>query len=144
VYDARREATAPLEAAGATRAADLGALARDARVVFTSLPDDRAVEAVLLGADGHGGLMAGARPGDVVFDLSTVAPDSTRRLAARAAVGGVRLIDAPVSGSMSGAAAGTLAVMLGATAETSRRTSRSRAPSARTSSIWARSGAGTS
>ncbi|MBI4255298.1 MAG: NAD(P)-dependent oxidoreductase [Candidatus Rokubacteria bacterium] len=59
-------------------------------------------------------LPAGARAGDVVFDLSTVSPGSTRRLAARAAERGVTLIDAPVSGSVSGARAGTLAVMIGA------------------------------
>ncbi len=110
-YDARPEATARLESLGARRAGSLAALARDVRVTLTSLPDESVVEAVVLGADG---LMAGARPGDVIFDLSTVSPDSTRRLARRIAERGVRLIDAPVSGSVSGAAAGTLAIMLGA------------------------------
>lgn len=64
------------------------------------------------------GLLNGAQRGDVVFDLSTVSPESTRRLAERAAAAGVRLVDAPVSGSVSGARAGTLAVMIGADAET--------------------------
>lgn len=117
VYDVRPEATAPLEALGAIRATDLPALARAVRVTLTSLPDDRVVETVLFGGSGGDGLMAGAEPGDVIFDLSTVSPGSTRRLARRAAERGVRVIDAPVSGSVSGAAAGTLAVMLGATAD---------------------------
>lgn len=108
VFDARPEATAELERQGARRAADLPALARAVRVTLTSLPNDAIVEAVILG------LLAGARAGDVVFDLSTVSPGSTRRLAARAAERGVTLIDAPVSGSVSGARAGTLAVMIGA------------------------------
>lgn len=114
VFDLSREATAPLEQQGATRAADLPSLARAARVVFTSLPDERAVEAAVVGTVAAPGLLAGAQAGDVVFDLSTVSPESTRRLAARAAEAGVRVIDAPVSGSVSGAVAGTLAVMVGA------------------------------
>jgi 3-hydroxyisobutyrate dehydrogenase-like beta-hydroxyacid dehydrogenase len=116
VYDLDPAATAPLEALGATRASDLPSLARETRVTLTSLPDARAVEAALLGRPGTPGLLAGARTGDVVFDLSTVGPESTHRLARRAAERGVRLIDAPVSGSVSGAEAGTLAVMIGAPA----------------------------
>ena len=114
VYDARREATSELERLGATRAADLPSLAGVVRMTLLSLPNERVVEAVVLGAPGAPGLLAGAQPGDLVFDLSTVSPDSTRRLAALAADRGVRLIDAPVSGSVSGARAGTLAVMIGA------------------------------
>jgi 3-hydroxyisobutyrate dehydrogenase len=115
VFDLRPEATAPLEALGARRAADLPSLAREVRVTLMSLPDARAVEAALWG---QAGLMEGARPGDVVFDLSTVGPESTRAQHARMAERGVRLIDAPVSGSVSGAEAGTLAVMIGADAAT--------------------------
>jgi 3-hydroxyisobutyrate dehydrogenase-like beta-hydroxyacid dehydrogenase len=114
IFDLSREATAPLEALGAARADDLPALARAVRVTLLSLPDARAVEAAVFGASTASGLMHGARAGDVIFDLSTVGPDSTRRLAARCAERSVRLVDAPVSGSVSGAEAGTLAVMIGA------------------------------
>lgn len=114
VFDLEPAATAPLEALGAHRAADLASLARAVRVTLMSLPDARAVEAALFGA---AGLMDGARSGDVVFDLSTVGPASTVAAHARMAERGVQLIDAPVSGSVSGAEAGTLAVMIGATAE---------------------------
>jgi 2-hydroxymethylglutarate dehydrogenase len=114
VFDLSPEATAPLEALGAARADDLPALARAVRVTLLSLPDARAVEAAVFGASPASGLMDGARAGDVIFDLSTVGPDSTRRLAGRCAERGVRLADAPVSGSVSGAEAGTLAVMIGA------------------------------
>ena len=112
VWDVRREATSALERLGAARAANLEALARTVRVTFMSLPNDDIVQSVVAG---DGGLLAGAREGDVIFDLSTVSPGSTKRLAERAAKRGVRVIDAPVSGSVSGAAAGTLAVMVGAT-----------------------------
>jgi 2-hydroxymethylglutarate dehydrogenase len=114
VFDLSPAATAPLERSGATRAADLPALAGSVRVTLLSLPDARAVEAALFGSPGAPGLMAGAKSGDFIFDLSTVGPASTRSLAAKTARQGVRLVDAPVSGSVSGAEAGTLAVMIGA------------------------------
>ncbi len=116
VFDVRAEATAPLEALGARRASGLAAVAASAEVTLTSLPNDAIVEEVLFGSTANPGLIAGASAGHVVFDLSTVSPDTTRRLAARAAERGVRLIDAPVSGNVSGAVAGTLAVMIGAPA----------------------------
>ncbi len=116
VFDARAEATVPLEKLGARRAPDLPAVAAAVEVTLTSLPNDAIVEKVLFGSGGTPGLIAGGRAGHVVFDLSTVSPDTTRRLAIRAAERGVRLIDAPVSGSVSGAVAGTLAVMIGAPA----------------------------
>lgn len=112
VWDVRPEATAALERLGAKRAAGLKTLAETVRVTLMSLPNDDIVENVVAG---DGGLLAGAREGDVIFDLSTVSPGSTKRLAERAAKHGVRVIDAPVSGSVSGAVAGTLAVMVGAT-----------------------------
>jgi 3-hydroxyisobutyrate dehydrogenase-like beta-hydroxyacid dehydrogenase len=114
VFDLSPQATAPLEALGAARATDLPALGRAVRVTLLSLPDARAVEAAVCGTGSVPGLMDGARSGDVIFDLSTVGPASTRRLAVRCAERGVRLIDAPVSGSVSGAEAGSLAVMIGA------------------------------
>jgi 2-hydroxymethylglutarate dehydrogenase len=117
VWDVRPEATAELERLGATRARDLKSLAESVRVTCTSLPHDGIVQAVVAGEPGREGLLAGARSGDVIFDLSTVSPASTKRLAAQALARGVRLIDAPVSGSVSGAAAGTLAVMIGAPAD---------------------------
>ncbi|HEV8458141.1 MAG TPA: NAD(P)-dependent oxidoreductase [Methylomirabilota bacterium] len=117
VFDLQPEATAPLEALGATRAPDLPTLARVVRVTLLSLPDQLAVEAALFGRDRIPGLMASAQPGDVIFDLSTVGPETTRGLAARCRKHGVTLIDAPVSGSVAGARAGTLAVMIGASAE---------------------------
>jgi 3-hydroxyisobutyrate dehydrogenase-like beta-hydroxyacid dehydrogenase len=71
----------------------------------------------LLGTATQRGLLDGAKAGDVVLDLSTVSPQSTVRLARRAAERGVTLIDAPVSGSVSGAVSRTLAVMVGAQSE---------------------------
>jgi 2-hydroxymethylglutarate dehydrogenase len=116
VWDVRPDATAELQRMGARRAEDLQSLAREVRLTLLSLPTEDVVERVVLGEPGRPGLVAGARQGDVVIDLSTVSPGSTRRLAARAAEHGLRLVDAPVSGSVSGAQAGTLAIMVGAPA----------------------------
>ena len=118
VYDRRPDATVELERRGATRAADVVALGREVRATLLSLPDERVVETVVFGDRPGTGLVDGAQPGDVIIDLSTVSPASTRRLAARTAERGVTLIDAPVSGSVGGARAGTLAVMVGASEET--------------------------
>ena len=120
VFDRRPEATAELERRGARRAADLVGLGREVRATLLSLPDERVVEAVVFGERPGAGLVDGAHPGDVVIDLSTVSPGSTRRLAARMAERGVTLIDAPVSGSVGGARAGTLAVMIGASEDAAR------------------------
>ena len=117
VFDIDPQATQPLEALGATRAADLPSLAASVRVTLMSLPDDAVVERVLFGGPGHRGLVDAAQAGDVVIDLSTVSPESTTRFAQRAGERGVKIVDAPVSGSVSGAIGRTLAVMVGATAD---------------------------
>jgi 2-hydroxy-3-oxopropionate reductase len=74
------------------------------------VPDAPDVEAVLLGPDG---VSAGARPGLVVVDMSTISPVATRRMAERLAEVGVTMLDAPVSGGTVGAEAGTLSIMVG-------------------------------
>lgn len=75
--------------------------------LLLSLPDSAAVEAVMEE------VFAAPRPGRLVIDTSTAAPDSSRRLQARAAAVGEGFVDAPVSGGPAGAAAGRLLVMLG-------------------------------
>jgi 2-hydroxy-3-oxopropionate reductase len=87
VYDTRPEATRPLETLGARRAPDLPTLAGEVRGVLLSLPDETVVSAVVLGAGGSPGLLEGARPGDVIFDLSTVSPAGWRRGRPSAACG---------------------------------------------------------
>ena len=62
---------------------------------------------------GKEGLLAGARTGTVIVDLSTNSPEVVRALAALAAEDGVTLLDAPVSGGVAGARKATLAVMVG-------------------------------
>jgi len=84
--------------------------ARDADVVITIVSDTPDVEAVILGDEG---VIHGARPGAVVIDMSTISPAVTRRIAADLAARGIAMLDAPVSGGVTGAIEGTLSIMAG-------------------------------
>ncbi len=98
------------EACGATAAASLADLARRADIILMSLPDSHVVEAVVEGPDG---LIANARAGQVVVDLSTAAASSTIRLAQRFAECGASYVDAGISGGAAAAEKGTLTLMVG-------------------------------
>jgi len=96
---------------GAVLAASPADLARRVEVLCLCVSDDRAVEEVVLGAQG---IASAGAAGLVVADNSTIHPAATRSIAARlAAVGGGSWVDAPVSGGPAGARAGTLAVFAG-------------------------------
>ncbi len=110
VYDLAPEATAPLEEAGAERAASVREVGERADTVFLSLPGPPEVEAVV---EGEGGLLAALGAGKILVDLSTNSPRLVARLAAAAAERGVGFLDAPVSGGVRGARKATLAVMVG-------------------------------
>jgi 3-hydroxyisobutyrate dehydrogenase-like beta-hydroxyacid dehydrogenase len=81
-----------------------------ADVSLTTLADDAAVRAVY---GGENGLLAGARPGAVLVDLSTVTPTTIRSFATTAAERRVGLLDSPVSGSVALAESGGLTLMVG-------------------------------
>jgi 3-hydroxyisobutyrate dehydrogenase len=101
----------PLRALGAHVAATPREAATGADIVFLNLLDEAAAEAVALGPDGIAAAPAAPR---LVVDHSSLAPAATRRIAAAlAAANGTRWVDAPVSGGVAGAEAGTLAVMAG-------------------------------
>ena len=110
VHDARREAAAPHLAKGATWADSPRAVARASELVLTSLPGPKEVEAVALGPDG---IIHGAVTGTVYADLSTGSPTMMRMLHAAFRDKGVHVLDAPVSGGVTGAQRGTLQVMVG-------------------------------
>ena len=114
VHDVRPDAAAGLLAAGASWAGSPREAAADRDVVITMLPGPSQVEDVLLGP---GGLLA-ALPADAIWaDMSTSVPavaDSVRSLA-RAS--GVAVVDAPVSGGVTGARDGTLQIFVGGAAE---------------------------
>lgn len=98
------------EACGAQAARSLAEVAQQADIILLSLPDSRVVEAVV---EGPQGLLAHARAGQVMIDLSTAAASSTIRLAARFAEHGATYIDAGISGGAAAAEKGTLTLMVG-------------------------------
>jgi 3-hydroxyisobutyrate dehydrogenase len=100
-------------AAGATPADSPAAVCAGSECVLLSLPDSQVVENVVLGDDG---LIGAVRPGQVIIDLSTASPDSTRRIHAALADRGVEYLDAGISGGAAAAEQGTLTVMVGGSA----------------------------
>ena len=106
---ARGPATAEkASAAGIGLRATLADLARDVDFVVTMVTTSSDVEELVM-ADG--GLLGAMRPGTVLVDMSTIAPDTSRRLALKCAARGVDFLDAPVSGGSFGAEEGTLSIM---------------------------------
>ncbi|QQS11077.1 MAG: NAD(P)-dependent oxidoreductase [Rhodospirillales bacterium] len=110
VHDLTRQAAGALIAKGAVWAATPRAVAEAADVVFASLPGPKEVEAVSTGDDG---LLAGVRAGNALFDLTTNAPATVRKLHALFLERGAHLLDAPVSGGPRGAASGKLSLWVG-------------------------------
>jgi 3-hydroxyisobutyrate dehydrogenase len=110
VHDIHRQAASHHLNAGAIWADSPRALATQADVMFTSLPEPHDVEAVALGPEG---LLAGIKPGAAYFDLSTNSPHVVRRLSDAFAARNVHMLDAPVSGGPAGAASRKLAIWVG-------------------------------
>ena len=96
---------------GAQRGASNADVGARAPIVITMLPDGPEVEEVVLGANG---VLAGAKSGSLVIDMSSISPLVSQKIAAACAAKGVDFIDAPVSGGEPKAIDGTLAIMVGA------------------------------
>jgi 3-hydroxyisobutyrate dehydrogenase len=109
-YDISQARRAAIEAADVRFLPVLADVLQGADALVFSLPYARDVEAVVMA---EGGLLARRDRKVVVIDTSTSDPGTTRRLAARLAETGHALLDAPVSGGPSGAAEGTLTMMIG-------------------------------
>jgi 3-hydroxyisobutyrate dehydrogenase len=111
IYDIRSDVVAQLsEELNVTAAKSIAEAVRGAEVVGTSLPGPKEVEPVALGP---GGLIESMQPGTVYVDLSTNSPTLMRKVAAELAKKGIDVLDAPVSGGVTGAEQGTLSIMVG-------------------------------
>lgn len=106
----RSQVPEAITAAGGVRVDSAAAVAREAEVIFTMVPDTPDVEAVLFG---KGGVAEGIGKGKVVVDMSSISPMATKAFAKRINELGADYIDAPVSGGEVGAKAGTLTIMCG-------------------------------
>ena len=108
VFDTNPEVIKPLTARGATNASSAEEVASTCEVVFISLPTPPIVQAVSLGEKG---ILKGSRV-KTMIDLSTTGPSVAKVVARAAGERGVAWVDSPVSGGVTGAAKGTLAVMV--------------------------------
>lgn len=109
-YDIDADALERLTAAGGVAARSLDVTSMGVDMVITMLPAREQVREVYLGA---GGILASAAPGTLLVDCSTVNVETARAVAAAASVNDLEMIDAPVSGGVAGAEAGTLTFMVG-------------------------------
>jgi 3-hydroxyisobutyrate dehydrogenase len=110
VFDLSKEAVDTLVAAGAKAATEAGDVVKGAEVVVTMLPAGPHVESVYLGENG---LLAQAAKGTLFIDSSTIDVPTARKVIGLAREAGMEMVDAPVSGGVGGAQAGTLTFMVG-------------------------------
>lgn len=111
VYNRSAGATAELVATGkAVAAASPAEVAAQVEMVITMLPNSPDVRAVMLG---EGGVLAGAQPGLLVVDMSSIDPTVAQQIGSALAERGVHFLDAPVSGGEPKAIEGTLSIMVG-------------------------------
>jgi 3-hydroxyisobutyrate dehydrogenase len=106
----RREPVERLLAAGAQEASSPAEVAQAVEIVVTCLPDAPQVEEACFGDHG---IAAGAHPGLVLIDTSTISPVSTQQIGKRLHEHGIAMLDAPVSGGPARAATGDLTMMVG-------------------------------
>ena len=110
VHNRTRAKEEDLVTEGARSAGSPREVAEQAEIVITMLPDSPDVEQVYLGEDG---VIAGAREGQLLIDMSSVAPATAQAVSAAARKAGADALDAPVSGGDVGAREGTLSIMVG-------------------------------
>ena len=115
-YDVSPDALAEAVQAGTGEAASLADAVTASEMVITMLPEGKHVRAVYLGDGGNDGIL-GHAPGEALLaDCSTIDIATARDVAETASQSGYEMIDAPVSGGVTGAAAGTLTFMVGGSA----------------------------
>lgn len=110
VWNRRRDRAEPFGERGATIAGSCRDAAARADVVLSMVADDEASRSVWLGPEGA---LAGARPGSILVECSTLSPGWILELATQAAARGCDLLDAPVTGSRTHAASGQLLFLVG-------------------------------
>jgi 3-hydroxyisobutyrate dehydrogenase len=111
VWNRSRPGIDDVVAAGAAAGSSPADVAGKSEVVFTMVGDSPDVEGVALGEER--GIIAGALPGLIHIDMSTISPSVTRWIAESYAAKGVEMLDAPVSGGEGGAINATLSIMVG-------------------------------
>jgi 3-hydroxyisobutyrate dehydrogenase len=114
VSDLVPQAVSELTAIGAAARNTPAQIAGEADLICFSLPNSEVLSEVLTGPDG---VFSAVRPGTLLIDFSSVAPNVSQRLAKEAETRGASMLDAPVSGGVLGAEKGQLTIMVGGQAE---------------------------
>ena len=99
---------------GASSADSAAETAAISDIVITMVPDSEHVEAVIAGDEG---ILEGLKPGSIVIDMSTIDPEMGKKMASLIEAKGSNFVDAPVTGGVEGAQAGTLSILVGGNAE---------------------------
>jgi 3-hydroxyisobutyrate dehydrogenase len=115
VFNRDHNKTRELAVMGAQVAQDLRHLAAEADVVLSSVTDKAAVESIYLGT---AGVLRAAKPGTVIIEMSTVAPETSQKLFQAGREVGISVLDVPVSGSTPAAEAGALTLFGGGDRQT--------------------------
>ncbi|KWT97685.1 MULTISPECIES: 3-hydroxyisobutyrate dehydrogenase [unclassified Variovorax] len=113
-FDLSQKSLARFASHGGTVATGIADLMARSEIIFTMLPNGPIVVGMFEAPDG---IIANATKSHILIDCSTTGVPSARRLHAMAQAKGVRMLDAPVSGGVGGAEAGSLAIMVGGDAE---------------------------
>ncbi|CTQ59582.1 NAD(P)-dependent oxidoreductase [Roseibium album] len=114
VFDLDQDKVAALVAKGAVAAKSAAEAANQSDFVITSLNSAKIVDIAVFGENG---VAAGAKPGTLVIDMSSIDPAATRELAGKAAGTGLRWVDSPLSGGAPKALTGELTLMAGGAPE---------------------------
>jgi len=115
VHDVNPAPVRELVQLGAAEAGNPAEVARGCEIVITMLPNSPEVRTVMLGENG---VLAGTHPGLILIDMSSIAPLTSKEIAAAAEAKGVKMLDAPVSGGEPKARDGALSIMVGGDKET--------------------------
>ena len=114
VVDLNPSTVAAAQAFGSESAGSAADVASVSDIVITMVPHSQHVEAVI---SGENGILEGLNPGSIVIDMSTIDPEMGKKMAALIEEKGSNFVDAPVTGGVMGAEAGTLSILVGGNAE---------------------------
>lgn len=114
VFDLDEASVEQARLSGASSASSGSMVAAQSDIIITMVPDSPHVEAAIAGP---GGILEGVKAGSVVIDMSTISPATGKEMAALLEEKGANFVDAPVTGGVTGAEAGSLSIMVGGNAE---------------------------
>jgi len=110
VYDINKEALNEVVEYGAEKGNSPKSVAENSDIIITMLPNSPDVKKVVLGKEG---VIEGVKRGQILIDMSSIAPLVSQEVAKELEKKGVEMLDAPVSGGQEKAQSGTLAIMVG-------------------------------